>query len=115
MLLSKKSYQAQTGPNLLGFGKSLPQCKPSCFKQINVYNFGLGIVRTGDWLVQNPLLSGQGSLEAYLPSKKIAIAIAVTFEPAAFDSQGNYSNATNPIFQQIGALLAPKDPPPTKP
>ena len=115
VLLSKASYQAQTGPNLLGFGKSLPGCGLACFKQTPIYNFGLGIVRNGDWLVQNPLLSGQGALEAYLPSKKIAIAIVVTFQPAAFDSQGNYSNASNPIYQQIGALLAPKDAPPTKP
>lgn len=38
------------------------------------------------WLLQSPLLSGEGAVEAYLPSKKIAIAVAVTFDPAAFDS-----------------------------
>jgi len=44
-------------------------------------------VRSGSWLLQNPLLDGYSATEAYLPSKKIAIAVAVTFAPEAFDSQ----------------------------
>jgi CubicO group peptidase (beta-lactamase class C family) len=112
-LLSKSSFRAMTAPNLLGFGQSLPACKPSCFTQVNGYNYGLGIVRSGSWLLQNPLLSGEGAVEAYLPSKKIAIAVAVTFEPEAFDAQGNYGNSSDTLFRQIGAYMAPSDPPPT--
>src|SRR6266704_1566358 len=112
-LLSKESYEAMTAPNLLGFGKKQDNCAPSCATQINVYNYGLGIVRSGSWLLQNPLLGGYSATEAYLPSKKIAIA--VTFAPEAFDSQGNYQNSSDTLFRSIGAYLAPDDAPPSVP
>jgi CubicO group peptidase (beta-lactamase class C family) len=112
-LLSKSSYEAMTGPHLLGFGKKQDNCAPSCFTQINGYNYGLGIVRSGSWLLQNPLLDGYSATEAYLPSKKIAIAVAVTFAPEAFNSQGNYKNSSDTVFRSIGAYLAPDDAPPT--
>jgi len=111
-LLSKASYRAMTGPNLLGFGHSLPTCQPACFTQIEPYNYGLGIVRSGSWLLQNPLLSGEGAVEAYLPSKKIAVAVAVTFDPQAFDSQGNYSNSSDVLWRQLAAYVAPSNAPP---
>lgn len=109
-LLSRSSYQAQTGPNLLGFGHAQPGC--ACVKQTNRYNFGLGIVRTGSWLVETPSFGGYAAAEAYLPSEKIAIAVAITFAPQAFDAHGNWTNSSDPIFRAIGAYLAPNDPPP---
>jgi len=112
VLLSKSSYQAQTGPNLLGFGHAQSGC--SCMKQTTLYNYGLGIVRSGSWLLQNPLFAGYAATEAYLPAEKIAIAVAVTFAPGAFDAQGNYANSSTSIFQEIGAYMAPSNPPPTK-
>src|SRR5213082_1194041 len=108
-LLSKSSYEAMTAPNLLGFGKKQDNCAPSCFTQVNGYNYGIGIVRSGSWLLQNPLLDGYSATEAYLPSKKIAIAVAVTFAPEAFDSQGNYKNSSDTVFRSNGAYLAPDD------
>jgi CubicO group peptidase (beta-lactamase class C family) len=109
-LLSKSSYQAQTGPNLLGFGHAQRGC--ACVKQTNRYNFGLGIVRTGSWLVETPSFGGYAAAEAYLPSEKIAIAVAITFAPKAFDAHGNSSNSSDPIFRAIGAYLAPNHRPP---
>ena len=41
--------------------------------------------------------------------------MVVTYLPGAFDSQGNYSNASDTIFRSIGALMAPDDPPPNRP
>src|SRR5213596_743540 len=114
-LLSKSSYEAMTAPNLLGFGHKQDNCAPSCFTQVNGYNYGLGVVRSGSWLLQNPLLGGYGAVEAYLPSKKIAIAVAVTFAPEAFDSQGNYANSSDALFRSIGTYMAPDDPPPPVP
>jgi CubicO group peptidase (beta-lactamase class C family) len=111
-LISKSSYEAMTGPHLLGFGKKQDNCTPSCFTQVNGYNYGIGIVRSGSWLMQNPLLGGYGAVEAYLPSKKIAIAVAVTFTPEAFDSQGNYANSSDTLFRLMGAYMAPDDAPP---
>jgi hypothetical protein len=60
----------------------------------------------------NPLLGGYGAVEAYLPSRKIAIAVAATFTPEAFDSQGNYANSSDTPFRLIGAYMAPDDAPP---
>ncbi|MEZ0284929.1 MAG: serine hydrolase domain-containing protein [Thermoleophilia bacterium] len=116
-LLSRKSYRAMTGPNLLGFGQALPVCEPSCFTQIPIYNYGLGVVRSGSWILQDPLYQGYSATEAYLPSEKVAIAAVVTYQPSAFDSQGNYPapNSSDALFQSIGAIVAPQDPPPTEP
>src|SRR5206468_6101314 len=114
-LISKSSYEAMTGPLLLGFGKKENNCAPSCGTQTNVYNYGLGVVRSGSWLLQNPLLGGTAAIEAYLPSTKIAIAIAVTLAPEAFDSKGNYANSGDTLFRSIGAYMAPDDAPPLPP
>src|SRR5436190_6080585 len=46
-LLSKSSYEAMTGPHLLGFGHKQDNCAPSCFTQVNGYNYGIGVVRSG--------------------------------------------------------------------
>ncbi|MGH2601358.1 MAG: serine hydrolase domain-containing protein [Dehalococcoidia bacterium] len=111
-LLSRESYEAMTGPNLLGFGSVLEGC-PTCHTLDNAYNYGLGIVRSGNWLLQNPLFYGYAAVEGYLPSKKIAIAVAVTYGPGAFDAQGNYANRGDTLFREIATLLAPDDAPPT--
>jgi CubicO group peptidase (beta-lactamase class C family) len=110
-LLSKSSYEAMTGPHLLGFGHKQDNCD-ACFTQGNVYNYGLGVVRSGSWLLQNPMLGGYSATVAYLPTKKIAIAVFVTYAPEAFDSQGNYKNSSDTIFRLIGAYMAPDDAPP---
>jgi CubicO group peptidase (beta-lactamase class C family) len=114
-LLSKSSYEAMTGPHLLGFGKKQDNCAPSCGTQTNFYNYGLGIVRSGSWLLQNPMLGGYSATMAYLPSKKIAIAVFVTYAPEAFDSEGNYHNSSDALFRSIGTYLAPDEAPPPAP
>jgi CubicO group peptidase (beta-lactamase class C family) len=114
-LISKSSYEAMTGPHLLGFGKKQDNCAPSCFTQVNGYNYGIGVVRSGSWLLQNPLLGGYSATEAYLPSRKIAIAVATTFAPEAFDSDGNYANSSDTVFRSIGTYMAPEDLPPSVP
>src|SRR5947207_2284840 len=114
-LLSKSSYEAMTGPHLLGFGKKQDNCSPSCGTQTNFYNYGLGIVRSGSWLLQNPMLGGYSATEAYLPSKKIAIAVFATYTPEPFDAEGNYHNSSDGLFRSIGTYLAPEDPPPPVP
>lgn len=112
-LLSPASHQAMVGPNLLGFGSVLAGCR-TCHTLDERYNYGLGIVRSGNWLLQNPLFSGEAGVMAYLPAKKIAIAVAVTFGEGAFDEEGGYANSGDTLFRQIAALLAPDDAPPTQ-
>jgi CubicO group peptidase (beta-lactamase class C family) len=113
-LVSKASYKAMTDPNLLEFGQKQANCEPSCFTQIPAYNYGLGVVRQGSWLVQDPLVGGYSATEAYLPSQKIAIAVATTFGPEAFNSEGVEANSSGTVFQSIAAYVAPNDavPPP---
>ena len=114
-LLSRSSYDAMTGPNLLGFGHNQANCGSSCFTQIPVYNYGLGVVRSGDWLLQDPLLSGYASTEAYLPQQKIAIAVVNTFAPGAFNQQDVEPNASDGLFRLIAKYMAPTDPTPPVP
>jgi len=111
-LLSPASHQAQVAPSLLGFGSPLAGC-PNCRTLNQAYSYGLGVILSGSWLLQNPLFGGYAGVEAYLPSKKIAIAVAVTFGEGAFDAQGNYKyfNAAPDIMAAIGAYLAPDDSP----
>jgi CubicO group peptidase (beta-lactamase class C family) len=114
-LLTRSSYHAMTDPNLLGFGQKQANCVPSCFTQIPPYNYGLGVVRSGSWLLQNPLLGGYSASEAYLPSQKISVAVVTTFKPGAFDCQGNYDNASDVLWRKIAASVAPNDAPTQSP
>ena len=54
-LLSESSYKEMTDSKLIGFGTKQPDCVPSCFTQVDAYNYGLGVVRSGAWIIQNPL------------------------------------------------------------
>src|SRR5262249_19910714 len=112
-LLSPASYQAMVSTDLRGKTSALPGCK-TCAPMTDFYTYGLGIVISGNWLLQNPLFSGYAAVEAYLPSQKIAIAVAVTYDQAAFDETGSYTNVADALFRKIGAQLAPNDAPPTK-
>nr|MBA2518182.1 beta-lactamase family protein [Chloroflexia bacterium] len=51
-LLSAASHQAQIAPDLLGFGSPLNGC-PNCHTLDETYSYGLGVVLSGDWIVQN--------------------------------------------------------------
>jgi CubicO group peptidase (beta-lactamase class C family) len=110
-LLSKSSYAEMTDSKLIGFGKKEPGCLPSCFTQVDIYNYGLGVIRSGPWIMQNPLLSGIGVTTAYLPSEKISISVAVTLNPGGFDADGNYRNRADYLFRSIGAVVTPQNAP----
>jgi CubicO group peptidase (beta-lactamase class C family) len=115
-LLSPESYQRMISTELRGKTTALPGC-PTCFAQSENYSYGLGIVETGNWLMQDPLFSGEAGAFAYLPSQKVAIAVAVTFAEDAFGPDGSYTEATGAnagdlLWREIGAVIAPNDPPP---
>jgi CubicO group peptidase (beta-lactamase class C family) len=113
-LLSKESYALMTSTDLRGKTRAQPGCT-TCAELNEGYTYGLGLVISGEWLLQNPLFAGQAGVAAYLPSKKIAIAVAVTYLPEAFDEHGDYVNAADELFRKVGAELAPDDAPPTRP
>jgi len=100
-----------TDSKLIGFGKKDPGCVPSCFTQIPIYNYGLGVIRSGPWIMQNPLLSGIGVTTAYLLSEKVSISVAVTLAPGGFDADGNYKNRADYLFRSIGAVVTPDNAP----
>ncbi|MFN8661006.1 MAG: serine hydrolase domain-containing protein [Thermomicrobiales bacterium] len=107
-LLSPESHAAQIAPDLLGFGAPLEGC-PSCHTLNADYSYGLGIVLSGAWVLQNPLLAGYGSVAAGLPGRNLAIAVATTFTEACFDEQGDNrsSRASWNIFADIASVMAP--------
>ena len=113
-LLSPESYKKMVSTDLRGKTHAQPGCT-TCMEMTEGYTYGLGIVISGNWLLQNPMFAGYAAAEAYLPSQKIAIAVAATFTPEAFDEQGDYSNAADALFREIGAELAPDDAPPMPP
>ncbi len=116
-LLSPESYKKMVSTDLRGKTTALPVCPATCFAQNDNYSYGLGIVETGNWLMQDPLFSGEAGAFAYLPSQKVAISLALTFTEDAFGPDGSYTEATGAnaadlVWRQIGALVAPNDPPP---
>ncbi len=113
-LLSPESHQEQIAPKLIGFGAPLQGC-PTCHTLDTTYNYGIGVVISGDWLLQNPLFGGYGAVTGYLPPEKIAVAVATTFGEGAFDDQGNYRHKSfQDIFAAIGTHLAPDHPLPLR-
>ncbi|WP_048631868.1 serine hydrolase domain-containing protein [Mycolicibacterium aurum] len=113
-LLTPDSYRQMVSTELRGTSHTQPGCA-TCMPMTEGYTYGLGIVISGHWLLQNPMFSGTAAVAAYLPSHKIAIAVATTFAPEAFDSAGEYDNAAETLFRRLGAELAPDDAPPTPP
>jgi len=113
-LLTADSYKKMVSTDLRGKTHKQAGCT-TCDEMTDVYTYGLGIVISGNWLLQNPLMSGYAALEAYLPSQKIAIAIAATYAPEAFDDQGNYRNEADTVFRKVAGELAPDDAPPMPP
>ncbi len=110
-LLSPESHAAQVEPRLVGFGAPLAGCA-ACTTLTEAYSYGLGVVLNGPWIAQTPLFAGLDSVEAYLPAKKLAIAVATTFGGGAFDEQGNNRavGAGHAIAAAIAAELAPESP-----
>lgn len=112
-LLSEASFAEMLRTPPRGSTRPLPGCT-TCAELGDIYDYGMGLVVSGDWLLQNPMFYGYAALEAYLPSRGIAIAVAATFEPGAFDDTGAYTNAADTLFRRIGAELAPENAPPVR-
>ncbi len=112
-LLSPASHAAQVSTALRGRTTPVEGC-PTCFAHSNNYAFGLGVVLSGNWVMQTPMFGGYSAVAAYHEGGRVAIAVAVTYQAEAFDDAGNYKhgNEAEILFGRIGALLLPKDPPP---
>ncbi|MFD1211132.1 serine hydrolase domain-containing protein [Arthrobacter sp. GCM10027362] len=110
-LLSSTSHSAQVSPELAGFGKEAQDCR-ACRANTEDASYGLGVILRGPWVTQNKLFAGAGAAVGYLPSEKLAIAVATTYAPGAFDAQGNYVEADGAILAELAQALVPAQPVP---
>ncbi len=109
-LLSKSSYELQIDPRI-GFGHTQDNCE-RCTTLTRAYGYGLGVVRNGGWILQNPLFGGYAAVESYAPAARVSIAMAATFKASAYNAEGNPSSYwISGLYFQIAKLLAPNDPP----
>ena len=113
-LLTPESYAKFATTDLRGKTTTVPNC-PDCMPQSEGYSYGLGIVTSGDWLLQNPLFAGESAVFAYLPEQDVVVAVAVTYGPGAFDATtGNDSNEADQLWREIALKVVPDNPPPIK-
>jgi CubicO group peptidase (beta-lactamase class C family) len=104
-LLSRASYREQINPHA-GFGHPQAGCE-RCATLSHAPGFGLGVFRQNGWILYNPLFGGYGAVEAYLPSRRISIAVATTFGEGSFAPNGDINNWAQTIFSQLAETLAP--------
>jgi CubicO group peptidase (beta-lactamase class C family) len=67
--------------------------------------YGLGVFVIDGWIVQNPSFSGYAATMAYLPARRLALAVSVTFAPGA-----TAQNPSTDVLGAIAAYLAPEAP-----
>jgi CubicO group peptidase (beta-lactamase class C family) len=95
-LLSPAASREQFAPDASGLGGVAPGI-----------HFGLGILVGNGWRVQNPNLNGYTGIEAYLPSRRISVAIVSTLAPRSGASETAYSTE---LFNRLARYLTPGHP-----
>jgi CubicO group peptidase (beta-lactamase class C family) len=108
-LLSRASYREMIDPRV-GFGHPQTGCE-RCGTLAPRYGYGLGVVRNGDWILQNPAFGGYAAIESYLPAKRISIALALTFKASAYAYAGDLNPQWTKLYLEIGRIVSPMDPP----
>ena len=69
--------------------------------------YGLGVLVTNSWVVQNPELNGYTAVMVYLPSSKMSVALTTTNGRRAAETGTNY---TGRLFETITEYLTPDHP-----
>src|SRR5215218_8950351 len=95
-LISKRASRERFAPSTA----SLPNTLSTPFSPN--YYYGLGVLVLNSWEFQNPQLNGYTSIMAYMPSRRIAVALTVTNGRAAAATQTNFSER---LFTEISAYL----------
>jgi len=104
-LLSPHSHAEQVGPNLVGLGNK-DGCEP-CGQNTTAFNYGLGVVNLGPWIVQSKSFAGSGASVGYLPAARLTISVVTTYTAEAFNEKGNSLDLSQPIFRSLANALAP--------
>ncbi|MGH6866281.1 MAG: hypothetical protein ACREDO_08965 [Methyloceanibacter sp.] len=94
-LVSPSSHALQLAPLTAKF-------KP--WSESSYYGFGVFLIN--GWILQNPSFARHAATMAYLPSRKLAIAVSVTLKEKA-SMEGNLSTD---VLKEIAAYLAPEAP-----
>jgi D-alanyl-D-alanine carboxypeptidase len=71
------------------------------------FYYGLGVLVGNSWQFQNPELNGYTAIMAYLPSRRISVALTVTNGRRAAATGTNYSKE---LFESITGYLTPGHP-----
>jgi CubicO group peptidase (beta-lactamase class C family) len=100
-LVSQKASRARFEPITAG----LPGVPGPQFDQD--FYFGLGVLVLNSWQFQNPEINGYKSISAYLPSRRISLAITSTEGPTAAKAGNNFSAQ---LFNDIALYLTPGHP-----
>ncbi|WP_264203435.1 serine hydrolase domain-containing protein [Streptomyces bambusae] len=105
-LLSRSSYEELLDPGTVGLGRATATCPATvCLPNTEETHYGMGVLVLGDWLAQHPLFFGYTASQAYLPAKRLAIAVSTTKGPDTPDG-----HTAHLITQQIAEELAPGHP-----
>ncbi|MFV6029047.1 hypothetical protein [Streptomyces sp. NPDC056264] len=104
--LSPASYRELRNPGTVGLGHPTRTCPATvCLPNTEATHYGMGVLVLGDWIAQHPLIFSYSASQAYLPSKRLAIAVSTTNGPTA---EGGHS--AHAIAQRIVTTLAPNHP-----
>jgi D-alanyl-D-alanine carboxypeptidase len=95
-LLSKSSFDLQTGDQNVGLGPLTAD-----------RYYGMGVIYTNGWIFTNPQFDGYTGVLGYLPAKKATVAVASTFAPKG-DITVSYGAA---VFNRIAEILSPENAP----
>jgi D-alanyl-D-alanine carboxypeptidase len=95
-LLSPAASRERLAPTTAVFPKFSPE-----------FYYGLGIVVSGDWSYQNPMLDGYTGVMASLPARKLSVAIVSTTKPVPDGEEGPLASL---LFAKLAAYLAPGHP-----
>jgi CubicO group peptidase (beta-lactamase class C family) len=70
-------------------------------------SYGLGVLLSGDWRIQNPYVNNYGGVMAYLPQERLAVSVVSTLSPyASFDG----TNPSEIVLTRLAEAIAPAHP-----
>ncbi|MFC9331280.1 serine hydrolase domain-containing protein [Kitasatospora sp. NPDC057015] len=105
-LLSPSAYQELLNPGTVGLGGPTATCPDTvCIPNTEATHYGMGLLVLNGWISQHPLFFGYTASQAYLPCRRLAIAVSTTKNRDTPD--GHTAQA---ITQRIAAALAPDQP-----
>jgi CubicO group peptidase (beta-lactamase class C family) len=92
-LISPAASRERFAPSTVGLGPFTP----------DLY-FGLGVIVAARWRLQNPMLNGYTGVMAYLPSRRLSVAIVTTALPRSARSETAFATQ---LFNRLTAYLSP--------